>query len=939
MLNKIQQIFALCIIGLCCFGSEESVKNALTAKWVSYAGSAGFDPDAVYALATDSHTNAYFGGVLGSGWLDNYDVTPTNTIGLFEPSGLSGSGFVAKTDNDGVLAWASTLTYNKGILVSSTIYGVTSTNEAVYACGFNNYEYDEFGDLLLFPWVDAMLSCLNSFNGTSIWLNELSSLPGVDYYNTTNAYRSVAVDANGNIYVVGYTTITNLPASITNSAYAGGKDVVIIKYAADGTLGWVRYLGGSNDEEASAVSVGEDGLYVSGYTQSPGSWITLGNNTLPSSTKRCGFLAKLDFNGNVTYTTALGGNATDEILAMKTVSNMIFLAGTTYSTNFCNADKLNTSGGSKDGFVLKLTDYGTTYTTNWFRYVGTNTVDTVQALAVMDSNRVVVCGSTGAGGWMPEYDEFSKAYSVGTDGFILQLNRDTGAPLWSTYVGGEGDDAADALAISGKSVFLGGTTGSDGWEMFGGFRDQWGSTDSPHLNIETGFVGMWSQDPGAPPVIMNDITNVTVHSGMSNVFFFGVSSKVSVKYYWFTNGVSVGVSTNRYVIASALPSDSGTYQCIASNVFGCATSSVAQLTVIANGMIDVLITPPSAVAAGATWQLTGGVWRTNGVIAVYPGTYTIAFTNLPDRTTPAPREIVVVSSQTTTVVAVYVAPVATAVRTIQNWTNVSLTVTCPPEVTAWTLVEQIPTNVTPANLVGTGVWSSTARTLTYTGTGSPTIGYTALVSTNNDFEISGSITSLPINVTIPVTGDHTVSRGDFLRKIIGTNVWIYMFAPTNSRPWTVEENLSGTNLEAFNWSVGGESAGGYVYWSGTTSAVGLVLSYSVRGLEGYTNTISGNVSFTRPNAYFTIYGDSTVIIPKTPPVVPPPTISRFVWNGTSAFLTFTSIVDQAYSVLTNANIMMTNGWRNCRQAPGLAGTTTVEVPVVEPQLFYRVKSD
>ena len=74
-----------CMAGLCCFGSDESVKNALTTKWVSYAGSAGFDPDAVYALATDSHTNAYFGGVLGSGWLDNYDVASINTVGLFCP--------------------------------------------------------------------------------------------------------------------------------------------------------------------------------------------------------------------------------------------------------------------------------------------------------------------------------------------------------------------------------------------------------------------------------------------------------------------------------------------------------------------------------------------------------------------------------------------------------------------------------------------------------------------------------------------------------------------------------------------------------------------------------------------------------------------------------------------------------------------------------------
>jgi hypothetical protein len=306
----------------------------------------------------------------------------------------------------------------------------------------------------------------------------------------------------------------------------------------------------------------------------------------------------------------------------------------------------------------------------------------------------------------------------------------------------------------------------------------------------------------------------------------------------------------------------------------------------------------------------------------------------------------VVSGQTTNVVAVYYdEPFATAVRTITSWTNVSLAVTCPLGVSAWTLIEQIPANVTPT-LYPPGTWNATARTLTYTGTVSSTIGYTALLAVAGDNDLTNSIiTSITNNITKPVTGDYRVSRGDFLRKISGTNVWIYMFAPTNSRPWTVGENLNDTHLEAFNWSAGGDSVGGYIYWSGPTNAAGHVLSYSVRGPAGYTNIINGDVSLTRPNAYYTIYGDDTVIIPAPLPdppsvVVPPPTILRFVWNGTTASLTFTSIVAQAYSVLTNANMLVTNGWRNCIPAiAGEAGTTTVTVPVVEPRLFYRVKSD
>jgi hypothetical protein len=448
------------------------------------------------------------------------------------------------------------------------------------------------------------------------------------------------------------------------------------------------------------------------------------------------------------------------------------------------------------------------------------------------------------------------------------------------------------------------------------------------------------------PLITNDLADVTVHEGERVEILFGVNTILATDYYWFKNGVPMGgLSTNRYVIASAMSADNGTfYQCIASNVFGCSTSSVAHVSVIDNGVLDVSITPPFAVARGAAWQLTGGVWRASGAMAVYPGTYTVAFTNLTGWTTPATCEVVVVSSQTTTVTAAYLAPVATAVRTISSWTNVSLAVTCPPEVTAWTLVEQIPTNATPVSY-GAGVWNVTKRTLAYTGTGSSTIGYTALLDVDGDFRISGSITSMPINVTMPVTGDYRVSRGDFLRKISGTNVWVYMSQPMSPEQWYLTESLSGTSLTPSQISLPGpglwNSTTKRIAWSSFSIGEGVVVSYTVSGAEGSTNILTGTC-FIVPDIFKNIYGDNTIIIPADPAPavsVPPPTILNFVWNGTYASLTFTSIVEQAYTVLTNANIEVTNGWKNCVPATGQGAITTVTVPVVEPQLFYRVKSN
>jgi hypothetical protein len=935
--KKILHIALLFLLGHCCYASDESALYALTTKWLSFAGGDSYT-DEIYSMAADSSTNLYFGGVLGAGYFffpEGSSLTQQNLLG--EPG--YGSAYAAKTDKDGALLWVSTMDYGYG----GAAYGLSSTGGAVFVVGTAvnfAHAYDAGTNYLGFlPWDDAFLLKLNASDGTVVWSNNLSALSGGNHYNTTNGFKAVAVDASGSVYAVGYTTMTNLSAF---SSAAGSKDVLVVKFDATGEKLWTRYLGGVYDDVATAVSIGPDGLYVSGTTQSPGSWITRGNSSLPSLLNRCGFLSKIDFNGtNVLYTLVLGGSSSDEIFAMQSVSNTIFLAGITASTNFCSANQLNQSGGNGDGFVLKVTDVGSTCQTNWFRYVGTNSIDTIRSLTLMDSNRIVVCGSSGAGGWLPESDEISRPYVGAKDGFILQLDRQSGAPKWSTYLGGASNETAYALASIGTTLFVGGRTGSSGWEMFGGFQDLWSSLRFGATDGETGFVGKWSQEPGVPPIITNDISDVTVHEGQSVSFTVRAQSMPSAKYYWLTNGVPVGgTPTNRFAIASALPGDNNTtYQCIASNIFGSATSSVARLTVIANGYLDVSLAPQSAIDAGAKWQLTGGVWRATGSIAVYPGTYTVAFSNLTHVgwTTPAARDVVIVSSQTTTVSAAYTAPVATAVRTVTSWTNVSLTVTCPPSVTNWTLVENLPVYATPI-AYGTGAWDVTTHTLIYTGSGASTFTYTTLLSTNNNFEISGVITSMPINVTMS-TGTNIVSRGDFLRKVIGTNVWIYMFAPTNTTTWILNDEIYGPlepcNISPDNWYFD-EFGIINIEWSERSKGAGKIFTYSLFGSAGSTASISGTCSYS--GKIYPIFGDSVVtILQPQPEPPPPPTILSFSFNGTNVWLTFTSKVSQAYMVVTNANLSVTNGWQNCKPVIGLDGITPVEVPVAPPQLFYRVK--
>lgn len=82
----------------------------------------------------------------------------------------------------------------------------------------------------------------------------------------------VAVDSAANAYVTGFTNSPDFPTvSPMQSAFAGGDDVFVTKFAASGAaLVYSTYLGGSRDDHGAAIAVDPQGnVYVTGDTLSP----------------------------------------------------------------------------------------------------------------------------------------------------------------------------------------------------------------------------------------------------------------------------------------------------------------------------------------------------------------------------------------------------------------------------------------------------------------------------------------------------------------------------------------------------------------------------------------------------------------------------------------------------------------------------------------------
>jgi uncharacterized protein (TIGR03437 family) len=182
-----------------------------------------------------------------------------------------------------------------------------------------------------------------------------------------------------------------------------------------------------------------------------------------------GFVAKLDPNGsNLIFSTYLGGINDDaaSAIAVDSAGN-VYVGGSTLSFNFpVTTGALQTKPGgvdvnnqffnTGDGFITKLKPDGSDviYST-FFGGIGD---DWVQALAVDSAGDVYFTGNTGTQNLPTTAGAYQAAYSgpkvlpggiedtIG-DAFVGKLNPAGSALVYLTYLGGAGNDSATSLAI------------------------------------------------------------------------------------------------------------------------------------------------------------------------------------------------------------------------------------------------------------------------------------------------------------------------------------------------------------------------------------------------------------------------------------------------------------------------------------------------------------
>ncbi|MEO8762238.1 MAG: SBBP repeat-containing protein [Bacteroidia bacterium] len=338
---------------------------------------------------------------------------------------------------------------------------ITDATGNVYICGStdsqNNIAYNGFQNTYGGIW-DAYLVKFDA-NGNRIWAT---------YYGGTQSEypSSLAIDANGNIYMAGYTSGSTIGIAYNgfqNTFGGGNSDNFLVKFDASGNRIWATYYGGAGDEQSNcSVAVDATGnVYLGGGTTSSNSITTVGGYQNTNAGNGDAYLIKFDSNGNRIWGTYFGGPSGEGFWGITTDPfGNIYTSGYTQSaTGIANNGFQNTFGGVADAYINK---YNTAGNLIWATYYGGAGTDFVYTLAA-DSNTVVFCGradsiSTNIASANGAQINYQGGYN---DGFVVKLDT-AGNRIWATYYGGNGDDYPSDLALEKTTgnIYLCGTTTS-----------------------------------------------------------------------------------------------------------------------------------------------------------------------------------------------------------------------------------------------------------------------------------------------------------------------------------------------------------------------------------------------------------------------------------------------------------------------------------------------
>jgi hypothetical protein len=276
---------------------------------------------------------------------------------------------------------------------------------------------------------------------------------------------AIAIDGSGNAYVTGQTQSTDFPpvTGAFSTTNAGGFDVFVSKIAANGSsLLYSTYIGGSGNDSGNAIAVdGSGNAFVAGGTNGPATTsfpTTAGayKTTFQGGNVDAFVLELASSGGSLMFSTFLGGTGDDVANGIAIDTTGVYVVGLTSGNFPTTAGAFQTTpSGSSNGFVTKLNTSGSAL--NYSTYLGGSSSDFAAAVAVAAGNAYVTGATTNSAFPITPGTAFQPACgSDGTcnggseDAFVTVFNSTGTQLVYSSFLGGEGNDRGLGIALDGS---------------------------------------------------------------------------------------------------------------------------------------------------------------------------------------------------------------------------------------------------------------------------------------------------------------------------------------------------------------------------------------------------------------------------------------------------------------------------------------------------------
>ena len=330
---------------------------------------------------------------------------------------------------------------------------------------------------------------------------------GSDY----DEIKSIDIDASGSVYIGGLTKSSNFPYTTNayDTSYNGLEDGFILKFGSNGDLLYSTFFGGNASDVIDKIKTDNSGnVYFSGNTGSADfpatdtliqnsifflSKLNINTNTLHFSTYiewikdiaiddslniyiggstnnqsfpivngfdneiagDEGFIAKLNSTGDeILYSTFIGGNNTERIADIEINNrNEIYYIGFTNSTDIsCTENALfKSNNGSIDYFIGKINCNNNEPV--YLSYFGGSGAEQASGtgIQIIKNGIVAISGSTLSSNYPRSEFAYDKTVS-GKDFVYSVININTNEILYSSYIGGTGDDVFYDMQLVNDSV-------------------------------------------------------------------------------------------------------------------------------------------------------------------------------------------------------------------------------------------------------------------------------------------------------------------------------------------------------------------------------------------------------------------------------------------------------------------------------------------------------